>query len=668
MTTEQVGTLDEALNRARTLLRKEKFALALQQVEEIEKLYPGDTKVIFLKGIVKRRLGQNREARALLATAVDRAPELAAAHQELGLALFALRRFDECKRSLQKAVDLDQKLVASWRVLGEILAAEGQEDASQQAFRKQLAAISGHPLIVRAVELVDEGRFGMAEGICRDYLMRFPTDVNGIRLLAEIGLKLGVFGEAEKLLERCLELAPEFHLARNNYANALGKSHQFERALEEIAYLEKVEPYNLSHPVLAASILVNVGDYDGAIRRYERILAAAPEHARLQMSFGHALKTVGRQEESIAAYRRAIEAQPTLGEAYWSLANLKTFHFDDAEVDSMRKILEKRELDAGDCFHLCFALAKALEDAGQYDEAFEYYAAGNEIKQKLSGYDADANTSRIRTIREHCMRELFEARQGSGNPARDPIFIVGLPRSGSTLLEQILASHSQVEGTMELPYISQYALRLGGEKKRTDVSKYPAVLHELTDDRFGELGEEYLQATQIQRSGLPFFIDKMPNNFVHIGLIQLILPNAKIIDARRHPMACCFSCFKQLFAAGQEFTYGLDNIGRYCRDYLALMEHWDTVLPGKVLMVEYERVVSDFETQVRRLLDYCELEFEPACLEFYTSERAVRTASSEQVRQPIYRDALEQWRHFEDHLEPLKQALGPLPEGQPPVA
>jgi len=331
----------------------------------------------------------------------------------------------------------------------------------------------------------------------------------------------------------------------------------------------------------------------------------------------------------------------------------------------MRSQLEKKELDAGDCFHFCFALAKALEDAEQYDESFEYYAAGNEIKARLSGYDADENHARIEHIREQCTRDLLESSEDGGNPAPDPIFIVGLPRSGSTLLEQILASHSLVEGTMELPYIGQFAQRLGAKQKKSDQSRYPQVLRDLTDADCIALGQEYLDAAQVHRTGLPYFVDKMPNNFAHLALIHKILPNAKIIDARRHPMACCFSCFKQLFGAGQVFTYGLENIGRYYRDYLALMDHWDLVLPGKILLVEYDQVVMDFETQIRRLLNFCGLEFEAACLEFYSSKRAVRTASSEQVRQPIYKESIEQWRHFESHLEPLKAALGPVLERYP---
>jgi tetratricopeptide (TPR) repeat protein len=639
--------------------------LALEQIEEIEKLYRDQADVLLLKGVAKRQLGQHAEAVELLEPLARQAHGHALVHQELGLALLASGRLTESARALRRSVSLDRRLAESWRGLGEILALEGREEESQAAFRNQLLAIVQHPLLVQAIELVDQGRLGAAEGICREYLLRYPDDVNALRLLAEVGLKLGRYLDAVKLLERCLQLAPEFHLARNAYANALSKSHQFARALQEVEILEQAEPDNLSHTVLAASILVNVGDYEGAIDRYKRALARAPGHARLRLSLGHALKTVGRIEEGIAAYRRAIESEPNLGEAYWSLANLKTFKFRPTDIAAMRRNLERRELDAGDAFHFCFALGKALEDAGEYDESFDYYSAGNELKAKLSGYQADQNQARIQLIQTHCTRELFAHSPGGGHPAPDPIFIVGLPRSGSTLLEQILASHSLVEGTMELPYIGQYAQRLGGKYKNSEQSKYPQILQELTDEQCRALGQEYLDAVQVQRTGRPYFIDKMPNNFAHVGLIHKILPNAKIIDARRHPMACCFSCFKQLFAAGQVFTYGLENIGRYYRDYLTLMDHWNVVLPGKVLLVEYDQVVADFEAQVRRVLEFCGLEFEAACLEFYALKRAVRTPSSEQVRQPIYKDAIEQWRHFETHLGPLKRALGPVLERYP---
>ncbi|MCH8058677.1 MAG: sulfotransferase, partial [Proteobacteria bacterium] len=371
------------------------------------------------------------------------------------------------------------------------------------------------------------------------------------------------------------------------------------------------------------------------------------------------------QDKAIAAYRQAISLQPSFGDAYWSLANLKTFRFDADDIEAMRKEIDKNTCKREDYFHLCFALGKALEDRRQYDESFHCYRLGNNLKKKLEGYNADKTEERTRRMRGICSYEFLSASSGKGDPAPDPIFIVGLPRSGSTLLEQILASHSQVDGTKELVYIPAIVRRLGGKVKKSKISRYPDILAEMNPSRLRELGQEYMDRSRIQRADAPFFIDKMPNNFMHIGLIHLILPNAKIIDARRHPMAACFSSYTQLFARGQSFTYGLSNIGRYYRNYVDMMDHWDLVLPGKVLRVHYERVVSDIETQVRRMLDHCGLEFEEGCLQFHQTQRAVRTASSEQVRQPIYTAALEHWRNYETHLNELKSVLGPVLERYP---
>ena len=498
----------------------------------------------------------------------------------------------------------------------------------------------------------------MAEGICREYLKRWPKDVNAIRLLADIAMQLEVFDDAVKLLRRCLQLAPDYHLARHNYANALSKTGDYNAALAELDRVQRAEPDNPSHPLLGASVFVSTGAYERALEIYERVLAAAPHHARLHLSYGHTLKTLGRQPESIAAYRQAIAAEPDLGEAYWSLANLKTFRFADTEVAEMQRLIAKGGLDPRDALHLSFALGKALEDAQDYDGAFAAYAGGNAIKHRRTGYGARENSARLREIAASCSRRRLAARRGWGHPAEDPIFIVGLPRAGSTLLEQILASHSLVDGTMELPYIPQFAHRLVRRGKGADTATYPESLWRLTAAECHALGAKFLDAVQVQRQGAPHFIDKLPNNFIHVGLIQLILPNAKIIDARRHPMATCFSAYKQLFAAGQPFTYGLEDVGRYYRDYVALMAHWHEVLPGRILRVDYEKVIDDLEGEVRRLLDYCGLPFEAGCLAYHENRRAVRTASSEQVRQPIYRGALQQWRHFEPHLAPLRKALG----------
>jgi tetratricopeptide (TPR) repeat protein len=378
----------------------------------------------------------------------------------------------------------------------------------------------------------------------------------------------------------------------------------------------------------------------------------------VHLSVAHALKTLGRQDESIEAYRAAAAARPNYGDAYWSLANLKTYRFTEEEITRMRSEEAAPTTALVDRYHLCFALGKALEDRGEYAESYRYYESGNALKKSESRYRPEPIERNTRLQIEVCTREFFSRRQGVGAPSPDPIFIVGLPRAGSTLLEQILASHSRVEGTQELADIPRTVLEFQGRDPDLANPRYPRVLGELPPEEFLRLGEKYLSDTRAYRTNKAFFIDKMPNNFRHIGLIHLMLPNAKIIDARREPMACCFSNLKQLFASGQEFTYSIDDIARYYRTYLDLMQHWDEALPGKILRVWHEDVVDDLEANVRRILDFCGLDFEPACVEFYKTERSVRTASSEQVRQPIFREGLDQWRNFEPWLEPLKNALG----------
>ncbi len=405
-----------------------------------------------------------------------------------------------------------------------------------------------------------------------------------------------------------------------------------------------------------------MGQHGEALEVYRQVLPHHGDPATVHLSIAHAQKTLGRQEEAIESYRAAAAAQPGFGDAYWSLANLKTYRFTEAEIGQMHAFVESPRTSMVDRFHLCFALGKAHEDRSDYPLSFRYYERGNAIKKHSSGFRIAAIERNAELQAQVCTREFFDRRAGGGCMRPDPIFIVGLPRAGSTLLEQILASHSQVEGTMELAEIPRLAFRLQGRGHDEENPRYPGVLAELDDQRLREFGEMYLSETAIYRSGKPFFIDKMPNNFRHIGLMHLILPNARIIDARRNPMACCFSNFKQLFASGQEFTYGIEDIARYYRSYADLMQHWDAVLPGKVLRVQHEDVVQDLAGSVRRILTFLGLPFERGCLEFYNTERSVRTASSEQVRQPIYTEGLEQWRHYERWLGPLREALGPLAE------
>ena len=527
----------------------------------------------------------------------------------------------------------------------------------RQAEAEALRA-AGHPELIEAASHMLAGAFGKAEPLCRVVLKRDPFDVNAMRLLAEIGIEVGRLEDAEALLARALELTPGFRLARFSYANVLGRRGKFQAALTELDALLEADPDQPGYLILKANTLVRIGDHEGAIAIYRNVLARAPATAGVQMSLGHSLKTVGLQDEAIAAYDAARRLRDDLGDAYWSLANLKTFLFSDDDLDTMRTVAGREATSREDYYHLAFALGKALEDRGKFEESFAWYRRGNAIKRRLVTYSADDNHSDVTRISKYFSKDVFETRRNAGCKDRAPIFIVGLPRAGSTLLEQILASHSAVEGTQELPDIISIARRIADKKRTDDPSNYPSGLTQLSDADLTALGEEYIERTRIHRTGTPIFIDKMPNNFAHIGLIRLILPKATIIDARRHPLACCFSGYKQLFAKGQNFTYNLTDIGRYYADYVKLMRHWHDVLPGYVLHVQYEDMVADTEAQVRRLLDHCGLPFEDNCLRFYENKRAVKTASSEQVRQPIFTSGLDQWENFEPWLSPLKAALG----------
>ena len=515
-------------------------------------------------------------------------------------------------------------------------------------------------MLSKAARFVESGALGKAEPICREVLQQDPLNVNAMCLLGDIGVRLGAFGDAEKLLRRCLELAPDFRQARGHLANALFKKQKYEAALEQLDLLEADDADNPGTLLLRANIYSQTGRYEEGLTYFRRLAQMRPDSARIHMSLGHTLKTVGAQEEAIAAYIKAAECEPTLGDAYWSLANLKTYRFSEDMIDQMLQAARSPSIGREDFFHLSFALGKAYEDRGEHEDAFTHYRRGNTVRRRLISYDADAKHDETQRHKAFFTREYFAAHQEGGSQSDEPIFIVGLPRAGSTLIEQILASHSQVDGTQELPDIIAIARRLSGKKKDTDPTNYPAILADLSPCDLTELGEEYLDRTRIHRGSAARFIDKMPNNFGHIGLIHQILPKAKIIDARRNPMDCCVSGYKQLFARGQNFTYSLSEVGRYYADYVDLMRHWDAVLPGKVLRVINEDLIAEPEANIRRILDFCDLPFEAQCLQFHKTERAVKTASSEQVRQPINSKGVGRWRNFESHLDPLKAVLGDL--------
>jgi hypothetical protein len=479
-----------------------------------------------------------------------------------------------------------------------------------------------------------------------------------MRLLAELASKLHIMDDAEFLLESALEFEPEYLPARIDYVGVLQKRQKYEQALAQATVVRNTQTGVPTLETLYANACVAAGRFDEGLTIYDEQLEYQPFNPTLHLARGHALKTLGQQVEAIDAYHKAAEARPDFGDAFWSLANLKTYQFSDSEIKRMQTVEADGAVAPADRWHLCFALGKAFEDLGGFDESFRYYEQGNGLKRSISKYRAETMTEDLELQTKVCDANLLSLREGRGCPQSDPIFIVGLPRAGSTLLEQILASHSQVDGTLELQNILALVRKLEGRTKEGDASRYPGILTTLSDADLTAFGERYLEETQFLRAGAPFFTDKMPNNFRHLGLIRMILPNAKIIDARRDAMDCCFSGFKQLFAEGQEFTYSLEDVGTYYRDYVTLMEHWDKVMPGWILRIQHEDVVDDLEGQVRRLLDFCGLPFEESCVEFHRTERAIRTASSEQVRQPIYRSSLAQWRHYETHLDPLKQALG----------
>ncbi|HMA50331.1 MAG TPA: sulfotransferase, partial [Magnetospirillaceae bacterium] len=561
--------------------------------------------------------------------------------------------------SLLWAVNINSALPASWSMLEGLyrLTGDAANAATAAAHVATLKALP--PVVVQAYALFHDGELAIAEPMIRDFLLTEGNHPEAMRLLAKIGLAHDVLDDAELLLTAVLEIAPDFRAARHDYAETLVRRHKYRDAKIEIDRLLALDPANPDFIMLAATTAISLGEQDRALSLYRGMIVDAPDSPDVYLWLGHALKTVGDVESGVTAYRRAAAVRPDFGDAYWSLANLKRYRFTGDEIQRMRAAEALPKIAPPDRYHLCFALGKAYEDGGDVAESWRYYAQGNSLKREESRYRPEIIETNTRLQIATISKEFLESRAGWGTPAPDPIFILGLPRAGSTLLEQILASHSQVEGTQELAEVPRAVVELNGRDNDLDNPRYPGALADLKPEDFTRMGETYLRDTKVHRiQGTPFFIDKMPNNFRHIGLIHLMLPNAKIIDARRDPMSCCFSNLKQLFAQGQEFTYSVEDIARYYRTYLDVMEHWDEVLPGRVLRVQHEEVVEDLEGNVRRILDYCGLPFEAACVEFHKTERSVRTPSSEQVRQPIFRDGLDQWKKFEPWLEPLREALG----------
>jgi tetratricopeptide (TPR) repeat protein len=652
-----VGRIEAEVRRLRVLTEKREFAIALAAAQRLRAEVPENRDVLYMLVVSQRYLGKIADALVTSAEFEVLHPDYGRLFQERGHCLRAVDEKPAAIAAYQRAVALNQTLAASWKALKELYASIGDTRQADLADANAGKLASLPPPVVSATNILSEGDIYGAEDIVRRHLLTHPNDIEAMRLLARIGVRLDVLDDAEFLLDSVLIAAPDYHAARFEYASVLIQRHKFTAALTEARKLLAIESENRDYRTIQANACVGLGRHEEALAIYRGLAGSAPQDAELHLSIGHALKTLGRQPEAVDAYRRAAAVRPNFGDAYWSLANLKTYRFTDDEIASMRAHESAPQTGSVDRYHLCFALGKALEDRSEFSESFGYYERGNALKRSETRFNIESIERTAMRQTAVCTQEFVAARRDVGCLRSDPIFIVGLPRAGSTLLEQILASHSQVEGTMELAEIPRLALHLSGREGNTEKSRYPAVLAELAPARLRELGEKYLEDTQVFRTGKLRFIDKMPNNFRHVGLIHLILPNATVIDARREPMACCFSNFKQLFASGQEFTYGIEDLARYYRSYLQLMSHWDSVLPGKVLRIQHEDIVEDLEGNVRRLLAHCGLEFEPACLEFYKTKRSVRTASSEQVRRPIFKEGLNQWRNFEPWLGPLQAAL-----------
>jgi len=652
----RTGTIDQALGNALVLLLKSPSA-ALEQTDAILRASPGHFVAMLLSAKAHRACGALDQAERAASNVLAKLPNHASALREL--ALVSLMKEDRPKAAdfLERALASNSNDAAAWSLLAETRRLSGDLQGAEAAVRSSISvAVQDEECLVAALALSEE-RLPEAELLLRLRLRDYPTDVTAIRMMAELATRLGRFADAERLLRRALQIAPQFQTARELLARNLQRSNRPSDALTEVEVLLSNDPRNPSIQMLKASLLVKIGDQGSARTIYEEVLARHPRQSMGWMSLGHVLKTLGQKEEAIVAYRRAIEELPTLGEAWWSLANLKTFRFTQEDVAAMESSLLQSH-DDGDRLHLHFSLGKASEDAGAYEAAFTHWTQGNFLRRKSLPYDAEETRQSVRLAKAFFKKDVLSATHG--HPATDPIFILGMPRSGSTLVEQILASHSQVEGTMELPDMMEIATRLSANAKRAGQS-YPESLATLSAEELYRLGEEYLERTRVNRkTKRPHFIDKMPNNWMHVGLIRLILPNARIIDARRHPIGCCLSIWKQHFARGQAFAYNIRDLANYYRDYVSLMTHFDEEIPGLVHRVVYERMVPDTETEVRKLLDYLKLPFEDSCLSFWRNDRAVRTASSEQVRQPIFTDAVDHWRHFEPWMEPLLSELGPL--------
>jgi tetratricopeptide (TPR) repeat protein len=647
-----------AYERALTFLRAGDGAMAEQLCRDALAENPGEPNLTSLLGAALNRQGRGAEAEPLLRSALVELPQYAKGHEELGRALQQLGRADEAIGLLRQAVALDPKLQSAQLALVQALADAGRTADAEEAMQAFLRTDPSRELLAQAAELHRTGKLEQAEGIYRQILQRDPKHVEALRFLALIAFQSEHFGQAEQLLKRAVDIAPDYLAGWIDLSRTQLERLDLPAAAASIERAALLNPRSAIVQVHVANVQARSGRHADAIGTYRHALSLKPDFTPAELGLGNTLKTVGRQAEAIEAYRRATVLRPAASEAWWSLSNLKTFRFDDAEIAEMERQLARDDLGDEQRVQFSFALAKSREDRGEYPRAFELYAAGNRARRALEHYDpvqTEVIHDRIRAVFD---AEFLARHAGAGDPDPAPIFVVGLPRSGSTLIEQILSSHSAVDATHELPEVGRLIQQIG--RDRVDRLAYPEAVRAYDAGSWAALGRSYLERTRQYRGMAPRFVDKNPNNFPGIGLLALALPNARIVNARRHPLDACLSCYRQLFARGQPFTYDLAELGEYYLEYEKMMAHWRSVLPGRVLDVQYEDVVADLEGQSRRLLAHCGLPWEDACLRYWETERAIRTASSEQVRLPIYDSSLSQWRRYERELAPLIEILRPV--------
>ena len=652
------GAHASELRRIQELTQARRHIEALAAARAVLRRAPSQRGALYLSALNQRLLNQAKDALETLNPLERAHPEYSLLFQERGHCHVTLGDPARAIESFERAVGLNPALASSWAMLERLLSTAGQLERAGVASQHLSKLKELPPAIVEAGSWFCDGEHAAAENILTSYIASHGRHVEALRLLGRIALQRGAAERAEGLFREVVDSAPGYVAARLDYVRVLIERQKYKAALEQVDQRLRAAPSDSEARFLRATILAGLGRHDDAVPIFRDLLSETPQRNHFRIVLGHSLKALGRTDEAVHAYRDATGGQADIGDAYWSLANLKTYRFSDDEVERMRGLEALPGPGVPDRAHLCFALGKALEDHGDYGGSWAFYERGNSLMRTKSGYRPEAIENNTSRLLEVCSEEFFAARTDAGTAARDPIFIVGLPRSGSTLLEQILASHPDVDGTQELHDIPRIVSELQGQGSNRGGARYPDLLPSLDPFLFERLGRRYLDETRVYRRGRPRFVDKMPNNFRHIGLIHLMLPNARIIDIRREPMACCVSNLKQLFARGQEFCYGIEEIARYYRTYLELMRHWDRVLPGRVLRVSYEDLVEDLGANVRRILAYCGLEYDPACLEFHRSRRAINTPSSEQVRQPLFREGLSHWRHYDPWLDPLRETLG----------